>query len=187
LNQQRGHPAVGGVGVGEPCGERYPHASHGACQVQLPAVEPPVPAGLRPSGFGVDGGMCVAPPPPLCPSLVPHSSPGSESTLLSMATARPHLAHGSISAPPRSAPQATDPRGQGLGQGTKPPLESAPGREAPVLAQQSLRKEHISPGWALRAHREQFAYFMQAAEDHDHQCLEEESVLLDSRRAWSSG
>jgi len=44
LDQERGDTAVVDVGRSKASSQRYPHAGHGACQVQLPAKDPPVPA-----------------------------------------------------------------------------------------------------------------------------------------------
>jgi hypothetical protein len=51
------HPVVHHVGRDEPRREGNPHTTHGDGQVQLPPINPPVPAALGPAGLGVYGSV----------------------------------------------------------------------------------------------------------------------------------
>src|SRR5215210_9466793 len=70
LDQVRGHLVVCCVGGGEPATKRYPNLTDADGQMQLPSINPPVPTGLGPAGFGIYGGVghCAS----LSVFLVPH-------------------------------------------------------------------------------------------------------------------
>ena len=157
--------------------ERYPHLGHGARQVQLPTVDPPVPARLGPSGLGVYGGMRHH--SRLFVLLVPHPTPGPEHRAVQSDRSpgpRPRLEQFH-----QVASQHPDSLGQGLWQGAKPPLKGAPRREAPVVGEHLAQGAHLCGG--LLENGEQFAGPVQAPYDHDHQRLEEEGVGVVARPA----
>jgi hypothetical protein len=84
------------------------------------------------------------------------------------------------------ASQSADLFGQRVGQSLKAPLEGALGRKTPSLRKQLTYFSHL--GGVLLEHREQFAHFVQASEDHDHKCLHKEPLGVEdgssARAAW---
>src|SRR5215211_6284625 len=178
LDQKRGDAAVGGIGRGEPRGQRYPHPGHRARQVKLPAVDPPVPARLGPPGFSVDGRVGHDARFPVL--LVPHPAAGPQDGGV-------YYGHRSPASGPRLdqrhqvATQQADPLRQGIRQGAQPPLEGAPRREAPVLAEHFAQGAHLFGG--LFEHRKELAHLVEAPYDHDHKRLEEEVVRVEARPA----
>jgi hypothetical protein len=77
-------------------------------------------------------------------------------------------------------PQASDLLWQLLGQGFEPALEGgAPRGETPPLREKPAHELHLGGGFF--EHREQFAHFVQSAEEHDQQGFEEEALRVDDR------
>src|SRR5215210_3131037 len=154
LDQRRGYLVVGGVGGGEPGRKRDPHRRDRYGQVQLPPIDPPVPAALGPTCLGVygsvryDAGFLVF--------LVPHSPAGAKrGGVKSHRSARslPRLKKGK-----QVTSQAADLSWQPLGQSTQPALKGAPRRKAPSLTQKLAHLPDLL-GRFLQ-HSEQFAHFM---------------------------
>ena len=126
--QAQGMFIISYIGDREVSRQRDPDGSYGGDQVQFPTVDPPMPARLGPMGFGVDGamrhnaGFAVF----LC-----HTPPLALSTVLSMAAARPQLAHG-CSMLTNTPSKATDLRRQRRRQCLQTAFPGPPRRKAAV-------------------------------------------------------
>jgi hypothetical protein len=142
LQQRRGELVVGDIGRRELSGEWDPDAGNGADQVQLPAIDPSVPAAVGPVGLGVDAG-------------VRHHA---LSAVLGMPDAAPHIQHsrvdgnGAAGTCPwlelvdQAVTQAAELGGQRLGQSTQAPLPGAAARPVAILAQQGADLQHLGGG-----------------------------------------
>src|SRR5215207_3467982 len=182
LDEVRGHLVVCRVGGGESGTKRDPTLTDGDGQVQLPAVNPPVPATLGPVSLGVYG--CVGYNARFSVFLVPHST-----FCLQSGTVESHRSPPTLPGPEhfhQVASQAADLLGKPLGQGFEPPLEGASTGETPVLREQIPDTPHL--GGVLFEHSEQFAHLVKAPHDHDQKCLHKEPIGVEdgssARAAW---
>ncbi len=76
--------------------------------------------------------------------------------------------------------QAPDLLWQRLGQSFEPALEGAPRGKTPPLREKPAQGAHLLGGGFFE-HREQFAHYVQSADEHDQQGFEEEAVRVDDR------
>src|SRR5215218_376664 len=182
LDQVRGHLVVCRVSGGEPGTKRDPNLTDGDGQMQLPPVHPPVPAALGPVSLGVYG--CVGYNACFLVFLVPHSTFCLQSGTVESHRSSPTLP--GLEHFHQVASQTTDLFWELLGQSLQAPLEGALGRKVPSLRKQLTHFLHLLG--VLLEYREQFAHFMQALDDHDHQCLQEQPLGVEdrssARAAW---
>src|SRR5215203_4840151 len=182
LDQVRGHLVVCRVSGGEPGTKRDPNLTDGDGQMQLPPVHPPVPAALGPVSLGVYG--CVGYNACFLVFLVPHSTFCLQSGTVESHRSSPTLP--GLEHFHQVASQTTDLFWELLGQSLQAPLEGALGRKVPSLRKQLTHFLHLLG--VLLEYREQFAHFMQALDDHDHQRLQEQPLGVEdrssARAAW---
>src|SRR5918994_3326854 len=173
LDEVGSHRVVRRVSGGEPGRQRNPDPTDGDGQVQLPAVDPPVPTRLGPVGLGVYCCMghlarflvFLVPHPAFCPQ-----SGGVEG--YGPSPALPRLEHFY-----QVASQAADLLGEPLGQSLQTSLEGAPAGEASLLAEQLAHHAHLGGGFV--EDRQELSHLMQPPYDHDHQGLQEELLRID--------
>src|SRR5215216_5572448 len=143
FDQRRSYLVVCHVGRGEPSREWNPHPGHGDGQVQLPPIDPPVPATLGPSCFCVYGsvrdhsGFLVL--------LVPHPAFGSKRCAVQGDRSSCPLPWSKQ--PHQMTSQAADLLGKRSGQGFEPPLEGAPCGKASLLTEEFAHHPHLWCGF----------------------------------------
>src|SRR5215211_1738988 len=147
-----------------------------AClQVQLPSINPPVPAGFGPASLGVYGavgyyrGFLVF--------LMPYSAFGLQSGAVKSYRPTPTLP--GLEHFHQVAPQAADLLGKSLGQSLKTPLEGAPCGEASLLTKELAHHLHLGGGFLKSC--QELSHPMQPSEDHDHQSLHKELLRVEGR------
>src|SRR5215217_937413 len=129
LDQPRSHLVVRHISRGKPRREWDPHPGYGDGQVQLPSINPPVPAGFGPASLGVYGAVGYY--PGFLVFLMPYSAFGLQSGAVKSYRPTPTLP--GLEHFHQVAPQAADLLGKSLGQSLKTPLEGAPCGEASLL------------------------------------------------------
>ena len=157
--------------------ERDPDRADDCGQMQLPAIDPAVPARLGPTGLGIDRAMRHH--PRLAVLLVPDAPAGAQHGTVDRGGPRggqPRLQLGH-----QIAPQAADLRRQRRREGGEAALKRAPTGQAVLLQQQDAQRLHLRR--RLGQHAEQFIGRGQVTHNHDDQGLEKEAVRVDARSA----
>src|SRR5215208_90263 len=173
LDEVGSHQVVCRVGWGESGRQWDPNLTDGDGHVQLPAVNPSMPARLGPSRLGVYG--AVGHLARFLVFVVPHSTFRLQSGGLESYCSSPTLP--GLEHFHQVASQRADLLGQSLGHSLQASLEGAPRGEASLLTKRSAHRPHLGGGFF--EDRQELSHLMQPPYDHDHQSLQEELLRVE--------
>jgi hypothetical protein len=173
-DKSRGFLIVCGVSGSKNSSQWYPYRRCGGYQVQLPAVNPTVPAGLGPMSLSVNG--CVGNLTTQAMLLVPYPTKGSEYRAVN--GCRPSTVLPGRDKDYQITAQAGNLGGKSLGYCLKATLKGAPGRETSLLCEERTQLAHLVGG--LFEDGEERMNSVEVPQYHYEQGFQEQGVRIDS-------